>query len=162
MEDQNQAGNLPATTDTGHQPATIVGPSRASGAQFMPEKGDEVLNGVDTAALKTAERSSLNIATQYYDFQLKTPIRVVYLGLTMAKTVNQQTGEEVELESAVFVDETNTIYVNAGVKLVTALAQLPAKTPVEITWTGTKKTGNGGQMRLFDVRVLRPAIKNKK
>lgn len=122
---------------------------------FLPDLSDEILSRVKPEALKKAEASNLNIATQYYDFELNKPIRAIFLGLAVHKAVSQQTQEEVVLESVVFIDETRTMYVNSAVKLVSALAQLETGTPVQITWTGTKKTSNGGQMRLFDVRVLR-------
>lgn len=72
----------------------------------------------------------------------------------MHTAVNKETGEETPLPAVVLLDETRTFKVNAAVKLCAALERLPSETPVQITWTKTKKTQNGGQMRLFDVRIL--------
>lgn len=147
--------NLPATqsADVAMQPNTSTFPAKS----VFSIENDDLLSGINTEALKTAEESAMNISTQYYDFQLGKPLRCVYLGSTIAKTVTDQ-GEEVILPAVVFVDETRTMYTNSGIQLVKSLEALPAKTPVQITWTGTKKTGSGGQMRLFDVRILKVNI----
>lgn len=161
MKNNTLAANVDeTTTNTDAAPQSdanlaIIQPggSEAKNA-FKPEV--EITPMIEPEDLDKAKPAALNIATQYYDFQQGVAVRAVFLGITTARTVNQQTSEEVTLPAVVFIDQTRTMYVNSAVKLVAAFENVEAGTPVQITWTGTKKTGSGGQMRLFDVRILKP------
>jgi hypothetical protein len=109
---------------------------------------------VNKEALKEAPRSALNICLEYHEFEIGQPVRGIFLGLTPYKCADKQSGEEVVLTGAVFVDENGSVKINCAVKFVTTLSMFGLKTAFEATFTRTKKTGNGGNMQLFDIRPL--------
>ena len=95
-------GATAATDNTpeNHTPAIVTALAPAKNA-FNPES--ELVARIEPEDLAKAKPAALNIATQYYDFVLGKPVRAVFLGMTTAKTVNQQTSEEVILPAVVFI-----------------------------------------------------------
>lgn len=116
---------------------------------FSPELKD-VLNTAST--MKELDASPLNIATQYYDFQLGKPVRLIFLGLTEQATV--ETGET--MGAVVFMDSEGNTYTNMGKILYGTFEKggMQIGSPVEVTWIGQKKTQNGGQVRTWSVKPL--------
>ena len=102
--------------------------------------------------LSTMEKNPLNLAMQYFDFSQNKPERFFFAGLTESPT---ESGEL--LPAAVLINKDGDPYVNQGTLLVEAFRKnnIPMNTPVEVTWTGTKKTGNGNQVRTWRVNLLR-------
>lgn len=149
-------------TEVGIQPAPANGkmqPSQAQNitqqeiAQFSPDLDIEV----DKAALQSAPKSAINLCMEYHEFELGTPIRGIYIGCTPYRCANKQTGEEILLVGAVFVDENRNPKINCAVKFVQAISRFPLKTAFEVSLTKTKKTASGGNMQMFDIRMLNMA-----
>ena len=88
---------------------------------------------------------------QYYDFAQNEPVRFVFAGVTEVPT-----SEGEILPAVVLINKKGDPFVNQGTLLVEAFLKnkVPANTPIEITWTGTKKTGKGNQVRTWRVNPL--------
>lgn len=148
MNKTNSVDALPAqqTTDVSVQ---------TTAAQFIPTQftGDVEVN-VDAKALVEANRSSLNLSLEYHSFEMGVSIRGLFLGVMPYRCVDQNTGEENILTGAVWVDQDQNVKINCAAKFVSTVSQWPCKTAFEATFRKTKKTSNGGNMQLFDVRKL--------
>ena len=128
-------------------------PTQHSDKKFMVEMSElgnapsfeESLQKMREGALK---KSTLNVAVQYFDFQLNKPETFMFLGITQMTT---QDGEV--MPAAVLMDAEKNTFTNQATLLVEALvkAQVAAYQWVEITWTGTRKTGKGNQVRIWKV-----------
>lgn len=112
----------------------------------------DILDGAPLDNLDQLESSPINIATQYFDFQLNKAERFVFLGITQ-----RPAQDTAEMKPAIAImDKGRNTYINMGTILVSTFIDHDLKigTPVEITWIGTKKTQDGGQVRLWNVRPL--------
>lgn len=94
------------------------------------------------------QKSSLNVAVQYFDFEMNKTETFMFLGLTELRT---QDGEL--LPALMLMDAKKNSYINQATILVDAImkANLNIYQWVDITWTGAKKTGKGNQVRLWSV-----------
>jgi hypothetical protein len=135
--------------------AVAVLPTQHETAKFSINLGfsNELKDVLQSASdMSKMEVSPLNIATQYYDFQIKIPVRFVFLGLT-----EQPSADTGELSPAVaLMDAEGNVFTNQGTILVATFEKGDMKigTPVEITWIDQKKTGNARQVRTWSVKPL--------
>ena len=141
--------NQSTDRDSAVQPSTSQ-PATLEIAQFTPDMDVQI----DKKALQAADASAINMALEYHEFAQDEPVRGIYLGCTPYRCVNKQTGEEAVLTGAVFVDENRNPKINCAVKFVTTVSRFPLKTAFEATFKKTKKTGSGGNMQMFDIRLL--------
>lgn len=127
-------------------------PTQHTDRRFMVELTDMAQGGFEAslAAMSKGElkKSALNVAVQYYDFQMGKPETFMFLGVTEMTT---QDGEV--LPALVLMDAAKNTFVNQATVLVDAVlkAKVEVYQWVDITWTGTKKTGKGNQVRLWAV-----------
>lgn len=101
-------------------------------------------------------RAGVSIAPRYYEFLEKgEKTRGIFLGFLKLEKTNPETGEVKEIDSIAWMDETQTIYQNAGTQLVGAFSSnnLKQGTPVEIEFLGEKKLALG-KMKQYAVRPL--------
>ena len=112
---------------------------------------DDILKSGILDEIKDRPVEPLNICTTYFLFDQGKAERFVFLGI-----VNQETQAGEELPAIVLVDEDRNTYTNMGCVLVATFIerQIPIGTPVEITWTKTKPTKSGGNVRLWSVKKL--------
>ena len=115
-----------------------------------PELKDLFASG-DLEKLDEMEAAELNIATQYYDFELGKKVRFAFLGIT-----EQPTTEGEMLPAIVLMDKEKNTYTNMGAILVSTFINqnIPVGTFVELAWIGSKKTTNGFTARTWSVRPL--------
>lgn len=109
---------------------------------------------VDKSKLEKAEIASINLCFEYHEFQIKEEVRGIYLGLAPYHCIDKQTGEEKELIGAVFVDYDGNPKINCASKFVGSVSKLEIKDAFSAECTRTKKTGNGGNLQLFNIRKL--------
>lgn len=94
------------------------------------------------------KKSAFNVATQYFDFQQGVTQTFMFLGITRMTT---QDGEV--MPAIMFMDDKNNTYINQAKILVDAVikAEVNIFQWFDATWTGTKKTGKGNQIRTWSV-----------
>lgn len=145
---KEQTANLPAVqTDS----ATEISANKTLAiAQFQPTE----IVVVDKKKLQSAEVKSINMSLDYHEFAQGEEVRGIYLGLTHYRCEDKQTREEKVLTAAVFIDAEGNPKVNAAAKFVDAVSRFELKQAFSATHTRIKKTGNGGNMQLFDIRKL--------
>lgn len=142
--------NLPAVQASDNQAVT----NQSGGLALVQFSPTEIVV-VDKKKLQSAEVSSINMSLDYHEFVAGEEVRGIYLGLTHYRCEDKQNpGEEKVLTAAVWVDLEGNPKVNAAAKFVDAVSRFALKQAFSATHTKVKKTGNGGNMQLFDIRKL--------
>lgn len=112
----------------------------------------------DTSALAKAEPGNLSIAISYHEFQEGEEVRGIYMGLMPYTFLSKYTNQEETIEAAVFVNQKKQIRLNGASLFVSALKNLPARTPFLAVMTGIK-TKNSKNIQQFDVYLLQAPSK---
>ena len=129
-------------------------PTQHSEKKFLVELADlnaDVLSFEESMRKmkeKKLTKSTFNIAVQYFDFQQNKTETFMFLGVVMMTT------QDGEIMPAIrFSDENNNTYINQATILVVAVikAQVNIFQWFDVTWTGTKKTTKGNQVRTWSV-----------
>lgn len=101
--------------------------------------------------MEEMEAAPLNIASQYYDFEMGKKVRFAFLGIT-----EQPTTEGEMMPTIVLMDKEKNVFTNMGAILVSTFVNqnIPVGTFIELCWIGTKKTTKGFTARTWSVRPL--------
>ncbi len=129
-------------------------PTQHSDRKFVVEMADlnaDVLSferSMQNMKENKLKKSAFNVATQYFDFQQGKTETFMFLGITQMTT---QDGEV--MPAIMFMDDKNNTYINQATILVDAVikARVNIFQWFDVTWTGTKKTGKGNQVRTWSV-----------
>lgn len=121
-------------------------------APVSAEKSQEIMSALSSLG---DMQEGVNEASQYKEFQNGEKVLGVFLGMTVAKFTDTNTGEQKTLDSAVWIDQDGNCWQNSGSQLVNTFRDqgIPRYTPVSIELTGTKKV-KSGTMNVFAVRRL--------
>ena len=93
--------------------------------------------------------AGMSLAAKYIEFeQPGQKLRGLLIGF------NQMTGQDGAVKPVAVFQNKDGVFVNAGSNLVSQVRHLPPKTSVEVTYMGKEKTGNGYNVKVFEVRLL--------
>jgi hypothetical protein len=123
------------------------------GIQMVVDNFQELRDIVSGASdLEKLHTLPINIATQYFDFELNKPKRFVFMGFS--EMTSNETGET--MDAIILMDKDSNIYENAGAILVSVFLEkgITRGQQVEIAWIGEKKTQKGFRVRLWSVKPL--------
>lgn len=111
------------------------------------------VNPADMPDLDNAE-VGMSIEPKYVEFKtVGQSMRFIYNGVDQIKTKDRVT-QELRPIPAVILQNKDGIFLNAGASLVQQMQKLQPGTAVQITYSGTERTGSGNNVNKFDVRVL--------
>ena len=96
----------------------------------------------------------MSIEPKYLEFKtLGQSVRAVFNGITSISTRDRAT-QVLKPIPAVVLQTKEGIFLNAGASLVQQMGKLQPGTAIQITYSGTEKTGSGNNVNKFDVRLL--------
>jgi hypothetical protein len=134
-----------------------VGTPNTDFNQFLnAEKGAMKTMLDKVTKMKDKEAFAANIAMTYLDLNLGEDMRMMFVGVKQHGIVNKETGEETTLPAVVLVDEKKNFFVYCATQFVNTIIDrnLPIGTELEFSWSGSKKTQSGGNMRLHTIKPL--------
>lgn len=106
----------------------------------------------DLDAMKVGE----NIAMQYLQFEKGVSIRAIFAGMTtITSNKNLKDGEASRVLPSVVLQTKDGLFLNSGTSLVNQLRNVPAGTPIQVTFTGKEQTSGGNNVNKFEVRLLK-------
>lgn len=111
------------------------------------------LNPSEMPDLENAD-VGMSIEPKYLEFKsVGQAVRAIFNGVTSINTRDRVT-QELKPIPAVVLQTKDGILLNAGASLVQQMQKLQPGTAVQITFSGTEKTGSGNNVNKFDVRLL--------
>jgi hypothetical protein len=127
-----------------------IAPKKFEGLQFFAP--DEIPDLTDEGVTV-----GTSLSPQYYEGFVNAGdvVRAIYNGLTVTKSrKNVRPGDPAkEIETVVFQNK-DGVFLHSGANLVSQLRGYPQGKPIQITYLGKERTGNGNEINKFEVRVL--------
>lgn len=97
-------------------------------------------------------KPTISISSKYYEFsQPGESVRGIFLGTSVIKKKDENTGEMIDLECVQWMTQDGSLYINAGAALIATFKQfmLPKGCPVQITYECKRE-----RTKIYDVRIL--------
>ncbi len=145
-EDVDQTINIGGTS--GGTTELTVSPQKFEGMHFLSPEQLPDLDGATTG---------ISLTPKYYEGFIKEgdKVRAVYNGLTVIRSnKNVAPGDPPKEIPTVVFQNKDGVFLHSGANLVDQLRGFPAGNPIQITFLGQEKTGNGNKINKFDVVVL--------
>lgn len=133
-------------TDTGEVKETAL---VAAPIVFDSEKFSRIEQSLQQLA---SMKSGISMNAKYREFTREgESVRGVFIGFrTIIKSENS---EPKAIRAAAWIDESKTVFINAGVTLCKQFDEIPEGTPVEITYAQSLKV-EMGKCKVYDVKPL--------
>jgi hypothetical protein len=101
--------------------------------------------------------AGVSLNPRYYEFEnAGDTVRGVFLGFKQLTMTDRATGKPKAVNAVMWMDETKSVFVNAGASLVGIFTEVdvPQFHGVQIEYTGETKTKSGNNVKIYDVRIL--------
>jgi len=101
--------------------------------------------------------AGISLNPRYYEFENKgDSVRGVFLGFKELVMNDRVNGGTKTSRAVMWMDEQKSVYVNAGVSLVSVFTEVnvPQFAAVQIEFSGTEKTKSGNTVKVYDVRLM--------
>lgn len=119
------------------------------------ENNDVIANVMGTLEDRLKkDKVLMNLSAEYLSLDEGESKKLVYIQMLSQEGVDEETGEIINNEVALFVDEDKKTYVHKGVVIKNAVRSLPNGTTLLITASGQKDLGKGRKLNQFDVELL--------
>ena len=136
--------------ETSGKETELTAPKKFDGLTFMSP--DDIPDMSEDAAT-----AGFSLTPQYYEGFINAgdKVRAIYNGMTVIHSnKNVKPGDPPkEIETVVFQNR-DGVFLHSGANLVSQLRGFPYGKPIQITYLGKEKTGNGNNINKFEVRVL--------
>lgn len=103
---------------------------------------------------KKTEISQVNLCFRNWDVEKEKEFeKSVFLGVRTMQLVDEKTGEEKELETALFMTSDKQVRYKAAYQFVKAVKMLPVGAMFFVKFLGLEKLGNGNKAETFEVKL---------